>query len=241
MNSGSMAKTSTPARTPSDPQRSSSGSVPVLNNKMTPSTNGANGPSPRSMADISFTQSPEVQSFHSPVNSEGVDSLSGLFSPSILESARRSASLDYMGNSQNSAPASRMKKESTDSSRGYSQSMNFNPGSTGSPSVSSMSHGGVNSSCGTTPEPSHDYSPNRKQSEGATSTFNDTQNQGIQGTAYLLMVVIIDRDYVLFQIMATHNVLTPAPRPHFFPLHNNFPYQCLYLPSHRLHLPRRPK
>lgn len=44
-----------------------------------------------------------------------------------------------------------------------------------------MSHGGVNSSCDTTPEPSHGESPNRKQSEGIPYASNEMQSQGIQG------------------------------------------------------------
>ena len=98
-----------------------------------------------------------------------MDELNGLFSPSILESASRNSAKDY-GFSATGQP---MKSSSTDSYHALANTPNFNTTSTGSPSASSMSHGGQGSSCGTTPEPSADSPGHRKQSEGALNTINE--------------------------------------------------------------------
>ena len=103
-----------------------------------------------------------------------MDELNGLFSPSILESASRSSAKDYGFSATGpSAPSAPKKSSSTDSYSVVASTPNFNPTSTGSPSVSSMSHGGQGSSCGTTPEPSAESPGHRKHSEGALNTINE--------------------------------------------------------------------
>ena len=103
-----------------------------------------------------------------------MDELNGLFSPSILESASRNSAKDYgFSTTGPSAPAAPRKSSSTDSYNVLANTPSFNPTSTDSPSVSSMSHGGQGSSCGTTPEPCADSPGHRKQSEGALNTISE--------------------------------------------------------------------
>lgn len=103
-----------------------------------------------------------------------MDELNGLFSPSILESASRNSTKDYgFSDTAASASAAPRKSSSTDSYNALANTPNFNAISTGSPSASSMSHGGQGSSCGTTPEPSADSPGHRKQSEGTLNTINE--------------------------------------------------------------------
>lgn len=114
--------------------------------------------------------------YHSPssgLNGNGLNELNRLFSPSILKSASRNAAGDYgFSNPVPSAPAVPRKTSSTD---GYNLANmhNSNFTSTGSPSASSMSHGGPGSSCDTTPEPSADSPVYQKQSEGSLNTINE--------------------------------------------------------------------
>ncbi|TVY31862.1 AP-1-like transcription factor napA [Lachnellula subtilissima] len=95
-----------------------------------------------------LTQSP------SKLDNGDMSSLSGLFSPSILETVGKSPEYDFFGNAINTSNGSR---SSTDSANGN--------GSTGhntsysSPSASSNSNQGPSSSCGTSPEPSSMQSP----------------------------------------------------------------------------------
>ena len=103
-----------------------------------------------------------------------MNELNGLFSPSILESASRNSAKDYgFSNTAPSAAAAPRKSSSTDSYKSLANTPNFNANSTGSPSASSMSHGGQGSSCGTTPEPCADSPGHRKQSEGTLNTINE--------------------------------------------------------------------
>lgn len=115
--------------------------------------------------------------YHSPssgFHGSGIDELNGLFSPSILESAKRNAAGDYgLTNTVPRASTVPRKTSSTDSYNALANLHNFNSTSAASPSASSMSHGGLESSCGTTPEPSADSPEHRKQSEGALNTINE--------------------------------------------------------------------
>ena len=107
----------------------------------------------------------------------GIEELSGLFSPSILESASRSNSADYMSyGSNNTANNQHSKADSIDGTGSFNSGANTNGGTsvctTASPSASSVSQNGFNSSCGTSPEPSVNSPGTRKASEGAIVTAN---------------------------------------------------------------------
>ena len=169
---GSLVKTSSPVSldhgsNTSIPSvhRASSSRSPTT--KSPTSVNGNYGSMPNGISNA-------YRSPSSGLNGNGIDELNGLFSPSILESAKRDAAGDYgFANTVPRAPTVPRKTSSTDSYNPLANLPNFNSTSADSPSASSMSHGGLESSCGTTPEPSADSPEHRKQSEGALNTINE--------------------------------------------------------------------
>lgn len=97
------------------------------------------------------------------------NSFAGLFSPSLL----RNGGADYGFTNAVSAPA---QDNGTDTNSGLSRVFRFNSGSTASntdsPSASSLSQWNPNSSCGTSPEPSHPSPPvNMDNKANAYMTF----------------------------------------------------------------------
>ena len=99
-----------------------------------PTSNGSN---------TGLTQTPAQ------IDSGDMSSLSGLFSPSILDPVSKSSQYDFFGKNSNGTNGSR---SSTDSASGQ-MSTGHNT-SYSSPSASSNSNHGPSSSCGTSPEPS---------------------------------------------------------------------------------------
>ena len=194
MSNGSLSKMSPPPRQASQPGRSpnstmqqsaraSSSQSPIagsptnINNKGSPMNLNQASPTNLNIVSASTTQSSgPYQSPNSALSGDGLEELNGLFSPSILETARRNGSEDYnfpsMTAPVNTGPR---KSSSTDSYRALANTPSFgHNGSTSSPSASSMSHGGgLDSSCGTTPEPSADSPEYRKPSEGALNTISE--------------------------------------------------------------------
>ena len=113
-----------------------------------------------------------------------LDELSGLFSPSVLETASRSNSGDYISYNGGPSTASSVKQASFSNNNGVNQATKVHRASsasmTNSP-ASSNSQIGQNSSYNTTPEPSADSPDDRKFSEGGLNTINEetgTQNGG---------------------------------------------------------------
>ncbi|TVY39969.1 AP-1-like transcription factor napA [Lachnellula occidentalis] len=102
-----------------------------------------------------------------------MSSLSGLFSPSILETVGKSPEYDFFGNAINTSNGSR---SSTDSANGN--------GSTGhntsysSPSASSNTNPGPSSSCGTSPEPASMQSPGYNKPADPTLTTIGEEHSG---------------------------------------------------------------
>ncbi|KAL2353462.1 AP1-like transcription factor-like protein [Cryomyces antarcticus] len=97
----------------------------------------------------------------------GFDELAGLFSPSILNSVSNDTSFDY-GFPPPAETVKQPSRSSVDSSNGLPRAFQFNShgstaSNTASPSASSVSQYNANSSCGTSPEPSHN-SPARERS-----------------------------------------------------------------------------
>ncbi|KAL9130074.1 MAG: hypothetical protein Q9217_001633 [Psora testacea] len=111
-------------------------------------------------------------------NDSRLDGLTKLFSPSILETASRSNSGDYMsyGGAQSTASRGGQGSFSSNSgagpaskvARAYSASTMNSPGS-------SMSHAGLDSSYGSTPESSVDSPDNGKASEGVLNTISEKE------------------------------------------------------------------
>ena len=180
MNNGFLAKASPPAVQNSATSRNSPSAVPSLvrasSSQQSPTTN-----SPISPNDISSMRPNSLDQYQSPSTSFGannLEELNGLFDPSILENAKRSNSADYMFPTHPTLTYSgSLKSSSIDNYRGSAKPPGFNQalsnGSTSSPSASSMSHAGQDSSCGTTPEPCADSPEHRKISEASLNTINE--------------------------------------------------------------------
>lgn len=157
MSNGSLTKVGAPSSTPQQP---ASSVIPgVLRN---PSSTFVNVESPTKLNESFNVASPEPLVYSSPTNTtDEFGDLRGLFSPSILETASRSNSSDYMG-VQSTRATSYPENAGGRSDVPALTSLNTNA----SPSISSISNRGLDSSCGTTPEPSADSPDNRKGSEG---------------------------------------------------------------------------
>jgi len=183
MSNGFLAKTSPPAATKPLSSRGSPAGVPTLarssSSQHSPSTKSPLTPtSPNGMQGTAPKLQDQYQSPTTSFNGNGLDELNGLFSPSLLENARRSSSMDYMVPKNPPATSTAPNKSSsTDSYRalanmpGLTQAVSN--GSTSSPSASSMSHAGQDSSCGTTPESSAESPRNRKISEASLNTIDE--------------------------------------------------------------------
>ncbi|KAL9604672.1 MAG: hypothetical protein Q9219_000392 [cf. Caloplaca sp. 3 TL-2023] len=182
MNNGSLARISTPNKLPSG---TPVGNVPGA--IRAGSSNSGNGRSPTntSMSPVNPNPNPSIgtaptggtKASSTNFQDSGMEDLSGLFSPSILASASRSNSSDYMfpftdrPNPLNSKPSST--ESPTVSNPNSSKPRASSTSITASPSVSSVSHAGMDSSCGTTPEPSADSPGHRKSTEGTLNTINE--------------------------------------------------------------------
>ena len=119
-------------------------------------------------------------------NRHSMDELSGLFSPSILESASRSGSADYMSYPLRNTVADEGKIGGIDGMNSFGNPPPMTSGSsvcTTSSPESSTSHNGLNSSCGTTPEPTADSPHYHKVSEGNLDTV-DEGNEGRRDSEY---------------------------------------------------------
>lgn len=120
--------------------------------------------SPTNVSGSSKVDSPNHNLFRSPSNP--FSSYEDLFSPSILETASRSNSSDYMGFNNNAGPTPFTEKSGTTPRVSTTSTVT-------SPSNSSMSNNGLDSSCGTTPEPSAESPDNRKGSEITLNTISE--------------------------------------------------------------------
>ena len=144
--------------------------------------------SPKTLGDgrTSFSDTGYAKANNIEFSTHGMEELHGLFSPSILESASRSNSADYMSYPAENAILNDGKSGSIDSSSGFGQTPHMTSGSsvctTASPSASSTSHNGLDSSCGTTPEPTADSPHYRKASEGILGTVAE-ETEGRRASA----------------------------------------------------------
>lgn len=194
MSNGSLAKISPPATTNSVSSRASPAGVPNLarssSSQQSPATKSPLTPtSPNGMQGTNSNSQDLYQSPTTSFNGNSLDELNELFSPTVLENSRRSNSTDYMFPKNPPATSTaHNKSSSTDSYRasanvpGFTQAMSN--GSTSSPSASSMSHAGLDSSCGTTPEASADSPQTRKISEASLNTIDEESshiNNDVQG------------------------------------------------------------
>ncbi|KUJ23001.1 PAP1-domain-containing protein [Mollisia scopiformis] len=129
-----------------------SSSSPSLSTQQTPSPIERGQISPRNQS-MQFTAgNASVASLtQTPANIDGGDmsSLSGLFSPSLLDSVGKTPPFDFFANNSTNN-VSNGSRSSTDSAQNGSTGHNT---SYSSPSASSNSNHGASSSCGTSPEP----------------------------------------------------------------------------------------
>lgn len=177
MSNGSIAKTTSPTQMG---QRSASASstTPSGNVRKQSSAASKSPPSFNGMFSTPLGQSrPSQVSNNGFINKDYAD-LNGLFDPSVLENASRNNSADslsYTTGKASSTPST-AKQDSVGSVNGHAPISTLRNNSstsiTGSP-TSSMSHGALDSSCGTTPESSADSPDNRKSSEGGLDTINE--------------------------------------------------------------------
>lgn len=131
------------------------------------SSGSLSGKSPTNVTGSSKVGSPNHNLFPSPSNTfNSYEDLNGLFSPSILETASRSNSSDYMGSNHNVGAAQFTEKNGITHRASTTSTV-------ASPSNSSMSNIGLDSSCGTTPEASADSPDNRKGSEITLNTISE--------------------------------------------------------------------
>ncbi|KAL8893278.1 MAG: hypothetical protein Q9192_005424 [Flavoplaca navasiana] len=178
MSNGSLTKVGAPAKPPS---RTPSGNSPVVQG--TGSSDSGKGRSP-----INGVTSPATQNRASSMDSfsnaglqasptgfqgSGSEDLNGLFSPSILQSASQSNSSDYMFPATNKSVAPSTKQSSRDSPAASNKQRPSVSSIVASPSVSSVSQVGMDSSTGTTPEPFYDTQEFRKPTEGTLNTINE--------------------------------------------------------------------
>lgn len=168
INNGSLAKSSSLNGTAPRP------SPPSIPGVMRANSAGSLGSPLPSLHGLPQAAPNDYVVYQSPTSGmNGIEELNGLFSPSILEAASRSSSTDYL----NFNPANVIPEKHG--------SMNSQPpiSITTSPSTSSMSNHGLDSSCGTTPEPSAGSPDTRKGSEAVLNTISEefTDSAKIEG------------------------------------------------------------
>lgn len=183
MSNGSIAKTTSPTQIDQSSASGSGAASPSTLRKQSPAASKSNF---NGLISPPLGQSRPNQVSNNGVNDNNYDDLNGLFSPSVLENAKRSSSSDYLSytTSQGASRSSTAGQRSLSSVNGQSQISTLQNNSSNSmiasPS-SSMSHGALDSSCGTTPESSADSPDNCKSSERGLDTVNDegkAQNKG---------------------------------------------------------------
>ena len=173
MSNGSIAKTTSPTQM-GQRSVSASSTTPGTVRKQSSGTSSSKSPSFNGMFSPPLGQSRPNQSRTNQVSNNGFnnsnyDDLSGLFTPSVLENASRNDSADSLSYAA-SKPASLQPNSSTSI--------------IGSP-TSSMSHGALDSSCGTTPESSAESPGIRKSSETGLVTIDEEGNAQNKGKGSL--------------------------------------------------------
>ncbi|KAI4109855.1 MAG: hypothetical protein LQ339_001639 [Xanthoria mediterranea] len=178
MNNGSLTKVGASAKPPS---RTPSGNTPIAPGIGSADSGNARSPvhsvtSPTSQNRSSSTGSTSmagIQTSPTGFHGSGAEDLNGLFSPSILQSASRSNSSDYMFPATTKLAAPSTKQISRDSPAASNKQRASSSSIAASPSISSVSHTGMDSSTGTTPEPTFDSQEYRKPTEGTLNTINE--------------------------------------------------------------------
>jgi AP-1-like transcription factor len=161
-----------PAQAPSHPRREDSSSARMSPKTVTSPNNATNTNSPSTLSNalpsVGFSNANNMHGFASTLPQMGGDNPFGdLFSPSILRSASTDGS-NYFGDRQpnKTGHSSFDAASGGDTTAGLNRVFQFNSASSASDSASpsgssNWNNGGANSSCGTSPEPSHDSPANK--------------------------------------------------------------------------------
>lgn len=175
MNNGSLAKVDS-SQTHVDKTSTSNGMPGVIRFNSSGSASLISPTNPNGSSNIGSSNYANFQPSSNNQLSNYSD-LNGLFSPSVIEAASRSNSSDYVKYG-NGTQVPNTEKHNT-LIRGSSIS------NVTSPSASLASNHGLDSSCGTTPEPSADSPDGRKASESTLNTINEEmlEKGGLDGKA----------------------------------------------------------
>jgi AP-1-like factor len=146
-------------------------------------------PPTNTIGNIGLTRSPAM------LNSGDMSSLSGLFSPSILESVGKSPEYDFFGNRANTNGS----RSSADGNVSTGHNTSYS-----SPSASSNSNNGPNSSCGTSPEPTMQSPVFNKPVDSTLTTIGEERSGESTGEGELTFCDKLN--------MACGNPNNPIPR-----------------------------
>ena len=178
LNNGSLARTSS-----SSQAQIPATAPPVRTNTFNPSSTIApsNGNMPLTPPrDVTGSMSPSANGFITYKDSD-LNSLTGLFSPSVLDTASRSSS-DYFPLDSGSSNSTNLRQGSFGSPAPLNQNSRSHrqpsASATNSP-ASTMSHAGLNSSAGTTPEASADSPGNGYDADKLTNGLNPIKEEVI--------------------------------------------------------------
>lgn len=189
MYNGSAAKASSTPQAGLRSASSSNPSLPAVSRKASSGSASAKSPvsvngSFMSPLGESRPYQASTNGFNNPISpSANLNDLTSLFSPSILATASRSNSTDYLSYNGGGSANNSTKPTSFNSLNGQPQMPQVQRGSSASMTASptsSMSQAGLDSSCGTTPEASGDSPDNRKASETMLNTINEESNASLQ-------------------------------------------------------------
>lgn len=184
LNNNSITKTTSPPQMDQRPASASSTTSPELVRKSSSGVSSMKSPSSfNGVYTTPLGTSRPSQISNNGLNNNSYADFDGLFDPSVLETAR--ADYSSYATTQIASTPSTAKQGSVSSGNGHARIPTLQDNSSasiiGSP-TSSMSHGALDSSCGTTPESSADSPDNRKTGEGAYDTVNEEGRAQTKGT-----------------------------------------------------------
>ncbi|KAG9237034.1 BAP1, transcription factor bZIP [Amylocarpus encephaloides] len=164
---------------------------PVDRGEMSPRNQNQQLVSP--MPNVSLTRQPAL------VDNGDMSSLSGLFSPSILESVGKSPQYDFFNRGTNNTNGSRSSADSANGNMSTGHNTSYS-----SPSASSNSNQGPSSSCGTSPEPIMQSPVYNKPIDSSLTTIGEERSGDAIGEGELTFCDKLN--------MACGNPNNPIPR-----------------------------
>jgi AP-1-like transcription factor len=184
----SLSTLSSPSDSTSPPVMNAQVPSPVERGQISPRNQSLQYPL-NNMSGTGLTQTPAQ------LDGGDMSSLSGLFSPSILESAGKGSQYDFFGT--NGTNGSRSSTDSNNMSTGHNTSYS-------SPSASSNGNQGPSSSCGTSPEPTMQSPIYNKPADITLTTIGEEKSGEITSEGELTFCDKLN--------MACGNASQPVPR-----------------------------